>query len=346
MVTGCYYEGEFKNDRIDGRRVWTWPDGCIYEGEFKNDQIEGTGVYQWPDKHIHNGEFKNDQIEGSGVYKWPDGDIYEGEYKNGNKEGMGIFMSANGDIYEGKWKDGKKEGSGVYRWPNGDIYDGEYKNDKKEGMGIFKSANGDIYEGKWKDGKRENDKAIEESEEKSEAKANEELKRKEESEKIIKEEEKQIKKEITINKPICIDLQKSKDLLNSTESFEKELTSMKVKLERFIQLFSEYEVKDKEVVEKTLVDIVKSIERIRQQLDSLSRVIKFKANAEEAQSVTNEAANFILYLKETMKLCNSLLAMLKTLKKEGSINDLDALKITNDKQYYFCCNFFFLHEIS
>ena len=44
-------------------------DGCIYEGEFKNDHIEGTRIYQWPDKFFYNGELKNDQIEGSGVYK-------------------------------------------------------------------------------------------------------------------------------------------------------------------------------------------------------------------------------------------------------------------------------------
>ena len=98
-------------------------DGCIYEGEFKNDHIEGTRIYQWPDKFFYNGELKNDQIEGSGVYKWSDGDNYEGgNIKMVTKKYENFYFSKR--RYLRKWKTAKNEGSWVYKWPNGDTYDG------------------------------------------------------------------------------------------------------------------------------------------------------------------------------------------------------------------------------
>ena len=72
-----------------------------------------------------------------------------------------------------------------------------------------------------------------------------------------------------------------KYLLNSTGLLEQVLTRMKDELEGFIQLLSKNGLNDKTVVNKALVDIVNFIERIQQQLDSLSRVIEFKVNEEE-----------------------------------------------------------------
>ena len=71
---GHRYEGEFKDNKRNGKGVYYWPSGARYEGEFKDGQENGKGVHYWPDGHRYEGEFKDGQENGKGVYYWPDGD--------------------------------------------------------------------------------------------------------------------------------------------------------------------------------------------------------------------------------------------------------------------------------
>ncbi|MFN9905335.1 MAG: membrane-binding protein, partial [bacterium] len=41
--------GQWKNNKMEGRGVFTWPDGRKYEGEYLDDKKEGKGTFYWPD---------------------------------------------------------------------------------------------------------------------------------------------------------------------------------------------------------------------------------------------------------------------------------------------------------
>lgn len=43
------YEGEWKNNKMHGKGIFTWRDGRRYEGEYVNDKKEGFGIFEWPD---------------------------------------------------------------------------------------------------------------------------------------------------------------------------------------------------------------------------------------------------------------------------------------------------------
>ena len=143
---GSIYEGEWKNDKKEGKGIFIFPNGDRYEGDFKDDNFDGKGVFlinvssMKPDKY--EGEFKNGQKNGKGIHYYKNGNKYEGEYKNNQKEGKGVFYFIDGNRYDGEFKDGKANGKGIYYFNDGNIYNGEWKNDKKEGKGICYYANG------------------------------------------------------------------------------------------------------------------------------------------------------------------------------------------------------------
>jgi hypothetical protein len=49
---GSLYEGEYKDDKRNGRGKYTWPDGQVYEGEWKDDKRNGRGKHTWPDGRV------------------------------------------------------------------------------------------------------------------------------------------------------------------------------------------------------------------------------------------------------------------------------------------------------
>ena len=148
------YEAKINQSYIITKKIKEYEDG-IYEGEFKDDKREGKGVYIWKDGEKYEGEWKNDKREGKGILHYNEGDRYEGEYKNNIKEGKGIMYYKDGNRYEGEWKNNKREGKGIFYWINGDKYEGDFKGDITEGKGIYYWNNGDRYEGDWKKDKRE-----------------------------------------------------------------------------------------------------------------------------------------------------------------------------------------------
>ena len=44
-INGNKYEGEFKNDKREGKGIMLYNDGDKYEGEFKDDKKDGKGIY-------------------------------------------------------------------------------------------------------------------------------------------------------------------------------------------------------------------------------------------------------------------------------------------------------------
>ena len=75
---GSVYEGSFKNGLRNGLGKYTMPDGFKYEGEWKDDQIQGKGVARYPTGQIYEGFFKQGVPNGEGTMTFSDGTKYKG----------------------------------------------------------------------------------------------------------------------------------------------------------------------------------------------------------------------------------------------------------------------------
>ncbi|KAM9966152.1 hypothetical protein ACTFIR_006344 [Dictyostelium discoideum] len=114
-VSGCQYDGDWKDDMHDGVGRFDENDkGISYQGEWKENERHGKGVLSDPKSEIkgiwehdqlifghevkrdiileYYGEFKNDQWHGNGKVSFPNGSIYQGEFENGSPSGKGKFI--------------------------------------------------------------------------------------------------------------------------------------------------------------------------------------------------------------------------------------------------------------
>ena len=142
--TGCVGIGEWKNDLLNGKAYFCWPQGNggwdWYYGDWENMVRKGTGMYQFNNGCWYTGEF-NDWINGTGKFYWPGGDWYEGELVGGKAQGHGTKHFNGGNYWTGEFDnevpkkgtygygqmDGK-EGyifvdatSGAWGWYTGDV---------------------------------------------------------------------------------------------------------------------------------------------------------------------------------------------------------------------------------
>ena len=82
-----YYKGDFLNDSMHGfGKIIFLKEGHKYEGQFKNNRIEGWGILYWKNGDRYEGQVKNGKMHGKGKYYYKDGKIYEGIFINGNKK--------------------------------------------------------------------------------------------------------------------------------------------------------------------------------------------------------------------------------------------------------------------
>ena len=79
-----------------------------YDGEWKNDLMDGKGTLYFRNGNKYEGEFRNNTIEGKGKFIYTE-DVYEGDYKDCEKEGKGAYFFNDGDVYEGDWKNSAKD---------------------------------------------------------------------------------------------------------------------------------------------------------------------------------------------------------------------------------------------
>ena len=154
-----YENGLYDGIIIDGKReqngVMIYKNGAKYEGEWKNDKKDGKGVFT--SSHYYNcrknvgmkyeGEFRDGKLEGYGITTYTNGDKYEGEWKNNKQYGKGTVSYFDGDRYCGEWKDGKFEGIGVFYLKNGEKYEGRFVNNKYNGYGKYFYIDGSYLEG-------------------------------------------------------------------------------------------------------------------------------------------------------------------------------------------------------
>eukprot|EP01114_Cavostelium_apophysatum_P023049 TRINITY_DN8562_c0_g1_i1.p1 TRINITY_DN8562_c0_g1~~TRINITY_DN8562_c0_g1_i1.p1 ORF type:complete len:385 (-),score=76.43 TRINITY_DN8562_c0_g1_i1:70-1167(-) len=152
---GSRYEGEWSDNKENGRGIKYWQDGATYEGEWKDSKFSGVGTHTWASGSSYEGTWLNHKRNGYGKNTWVQKDCYSGQWVDDQKHGTGIYVWSDGRIYEGSWANDKRSGYGVFTWPKlGCKYEGEWKDDNRHGFGRFTWKDGDVYEGEWVRGKR------------------------------------------------------------------------------------------------------------------------------------------------------------------------------------------------
>ena len=63
------YEGEFKDDRPDGKGVFTYVNGDKYDGQFARGLKNGYGMEYFANGFMYEGQYKNGRAEGEGTMK-------------------------------------------------------------------------------------------------------------------------------------------------------------------------------------------------------------------------------------------------------------------------------------
>jgi len=153
-----YEKGTWKNGKLNGQGKQFFGNtsdftGDTYNGEFKDDKYDGKGTYN--DKSIGStyvGDFKNGQANGIGIVTFDStskfaNQYYKGEWKDGKKEGYGTeFFGTMGkyknDKYIGQWKNDRMDGIGKYFFSTGSSYEGHWQNNLQQGDGIRIDKNG------------------------------------------------------------------------------------------------------------------------------------------------------------------------------------------------------------
>jgi hypothetical protein len=157
LHSGTFYEGDWKDGRMEGKGKEFFPNGNSFDGDFINNRFDGKGKFRWSGSgpqagRIYIGDFKAGKRDGKGKEILANGDIYQGDFKDDYWNGKGVYTyskrgSNGGRSYCGYWKGGKREGKGKEIFCNGDRYEGDFINDKYEGKGKL------IWSGNRREGK-------------------------------------------------------------------------------------------------------------------------------------------------------------------------------------------------
>lgn len=110
------YQGEWKENNIDGYGIYYFCDGRKYIGQWENNQMHGYGEFTWKEGKKYCGFYKDDKKEGFGIYYWPNLRFYIGFWKEGKQHGIAKFIQGNVvkyglwiNGYKDKWFDNEKE---------------------------------------------------------------------------------------------------------------------------------------------------------------------------------------------------------------------------------------------
>ena len=84
-----------------------------YEGEWLEDKMEGRGTFRYASGAKYEGEFTGNKYHGHGIFTFPDGAVYEGPFKENQMHGLGKFTDATGVVWSGKFYNGAGPGLGL-----------------------------------------------------------------------------------------------------------------------------------------------------------------------------------------------------------------------------------------
>ena len=146
------FEGQFKNNEIDGRLSARTADGITFEGLMNSIDFSGSGILTTESGDQYTGELLNGKMNGKGHLVVANGEQYRGMFRDDELEGVGEWLGANGDYYKGNFKAGQFSGEGRYESSDGDLYEGEFADGLPNGKGRFTDADGRVTTGRFKAG--------------------------------------------------------------------------------------------------------------------------------------------------------------------------------------------------
>ena len=50
--------------------IYQWINGRVYDGDWKNNKMEGNGIFTWDDGRRYEGQYIDDKKEGNGTFCW------------------------------------------------------------------------------------------------------------------------------------------------------------------------------------------------------------------------------------------------------------------------------------
>ena len=158
---GDRYDGDWVNDKRQGKGRLEFFDGGEFEGVFKDDEIYDGKLIDKNQNIFKNdlkkgGYFLRGKLTGMGTATFMHGDTYEGEFRDGVFSGKGKLTYRNLDseyyeevVYIGNFRNHKREGYGEMTWTVGkEQFKGWFKSDQRF-KGTMTLSDGNIYEGEW-----------------------------------------------------------------------------------------------------------------------------------------------------------------------------------------------------
>ena len=146
------FEGQFKDNEIDGYIVAKTAAGIRFEGRMSSVDLSGNGVVTTAAGDWYTGDLSHGKMNGKGHLIQANGEQYRGTFQNDLLEGVGEWLGANGDYYKGGFVAGQFSGEGRYEASDGDVYEGEFVAGEPSGPGRFTDASGRVIEGQFKAG--------------------------------------------------------------------------------------------------------------------------------------------------------------------------------------------------
>jgi hypothetical protein len=79
----------------------------FYEGDWKNDKMEGYGIYNYSNGDVYEGQWLDNMHHGTGKMYFTDGSRYEGEWKEHRMHGTGSYWDINNVNWSGEFREGQ-----------------------------------------------------------------------------------------------------------------------------------------------------------------------------------------------------------------------------------------------
>ena len=129
------YKGYFLADKRHGKGELLYKDFDYYfpkryDGDWENDKIQGRGVMEYNDNSMYSGYWKNGVREGEGTLFFNNGEPITDVDGKILTDKHGIKKYKNSDTYIGCWDKDMRVGQGLMIFKNKNEYNGVWKSDK------------------------------------------------------------------------------------------------------------------------------------------------------------------------------------------------------------------------
>jgi hypothetical protein len=154
-LTGKIFQGEFKENNVDGYVEYISKNGVIHRGIMKNQKFVNNELMvihhpRFELSGVMNYDATLGKLIGLAKIYYKNGVIYEGEIVENCECGWGFTKNPDRSLFKGFKTEGVPNGYCEQDSPNGDRFFGHYRNGRKEGLCISYS-NGIYSLGKYMD---------------------------------------------------------------------------------------------------------------------------------------------------------------------------------------------------